>query len=133
MNTIIFACVHNAGRSQMAAAFFNQLVDSRKAKAISAGTQPAISIYSNVKKAMLEVNIDLGTEEPKLLTLELSKGADYLITMGCKEACPFIPTALILDWEFEDPNGKSIEEVRVIRDQIKNRVHSFLAEKLWLP
>lgn len=132
MNTIIFACVHNAGRSQMAAAFFNQFADPKKAKAISAGTQPVDQIHLRVKMAMSEVDIDLSKAKPIKLTPELAAGASYLITMGCKENCPFIPNVTMMDWPFEDPNGKELNQVRITRDMIKAKVLSFLAEKLWL-
>lgn len=133
MVTVIFACVHNAGRSQIATAFFNQLADPKKACAISAGTQPLDQIHLRVRMVMSEVGIDLSSAKPKKLTAELATGANYLIKMGCKEACPFIPNATIMDWPFDDPNGKELEDVRKIRDQIKAKVHGFLAEKLWLP
>lgn len=133
MTTVIFACVHNAGRSQIAAAFFNQLVDPQKARAISAGTQPIDQVHLRVKMAMSEVGVDIASAKPKKLTPQLVTGASYLITMGCKEACPFIPSATMMDWPFEDPNGKELEDVRLIRDQIKAQVLKFLAEQLWLP
>lgn len=132
MTTVIFACIHNAGRSQIAAAFFNQLVDPKKARAISAGTQPMDQVHLRVKMAMSEAGVDLTRAKPKKLTPDLATGASYLITMGCKEACPFIPNATMMDWPFEDPSGKELEEVRLIRDQIKAKVLSFLTEKLWL-
>ena len=132
MITVIFACVHNAGRSQMAAAFFNQFVDPKKARAISAGTQPLDQIHLRVKIAMSETGIELIGAKPKKLTADLAIEASYLITMGCKEACPFIPNATMMDWPFDDPNGKELEEVRLIRDKIKAKVLKFLAERLWL-
>lgn len=133
MNTVIFACVHNAGRSQMAAAFFNELADPKKARAISAGTQPVDQVHLRVKMTMSEVDIDLSKAKPTKLTPELAAGASYLITMGCKENCPFIPNVTMMDWPFEDPNGKELDQVRATRDMIKAKVLSFLAEKLWLP
>lgn len=132
MVKVIFACVHNAGRSQMATAFFNQLVDQTKAQAISAGTHPLDQIHLRVKMVMSEVEIDLAQEKPKKLTPELAIDATYLITMGCKEACPVVTTATMMDWPFDDPNGKELPEVRLIRDKIKSKVLNFLAEKLWL-
>lgn len=132
MNTVIFACVHNAGRSQMAAAFFNKCADPSKARAISAGTQPVYQVHLRVKMAMSEVDIDLSGATPKKLTPELATGASYVITMGCKENCPYIPSATMMDWPFEDPNGKELDQVRVIRDMIKAKVLNFLAERLWL-
>lgn len=133
MNTVIFACVHNAGRSQMAAAFFNKFADPSKARAISAGTQPVDQVHLRVRMAMSEVDIDLSGAKPTKLTPELATGASYLITMGCKENCPYIPNVTMMDWPFEDPNGKELDQVRVTRDMIKAKVLSFLAEKLWLP
>lgn len=133
MTTVVFACVHNAGRSQIAAAFFNQLADPKKACAISAGTQPIDQVHLRVRMVMSEVGIDLAGVKPKKLTSELATGTSYLITMGCKEACLFIPNATIMDWPFDDPNGKELEEVRLIRDKIKAQVLKFLAERLWLP
>lgn len=132
METVIFACIHNAGRSQMAAAFFNEYADATKAQAISAGTQPALQVHPEVKTVMDEVDISLANAKPKLLTVELAKDAKYLITMGCKENCPYIPGLKILDWPFQDPKGQSLENVRVTRDNIKTQVLSFLAQNLWL-
>lgn len=133
MTTVIFACVHNAGRSQMAAALFNKYADSSKVKAISAGTQPVDQVQLRVKMVMSEVDIDLSGIKPIKLTPELATGASYLITMGCKENCPYVPNATMMDWPFEDPNGKELDQVRVIRDMIKAKVLNFLAEKLWFP
>lgn len=132
METVIFACIHNAGRSQMAAAFFNEFADLTKAHAISAGTQPASQIHPEVKTVMSEIEISLADAKPKLLTAELAKEATYLITMGCKENCPYISGLKILDWPFPDPKGQSLENVRVTRDNIKNQVLDFLAQNRWL-
>lgn len=132
MTTVIFACIHNAGRSQMAAAFFNKYADPNKAKAISAGTQPADQVHLRVKMATTEVDIDLSAAKPTKLTTELASGASYLITMGCKENCPYIANVTMMDWPFEDPNGKELDQVRVTRDMIKAKVLNFLAEKIWL-
>lgn len=132
METVIFACIHNAGRSQMAAAFFNKYTNLTKAKAISAGTQPAAKVHAEVKIVMDEVEISLANASPKLLTVELAKDAKYLITMGCKENCPYIPGLIMLDWPFQDPKGQSLESVRVTRDNIKTQVLTFLTENLWL-
>jgi protein-tyrosine-phosphatase len=119
---VIFACVHNAGRSQMAAAFFNKFANRDKAQAISAGTQPAEKVHECVLHAMQAVGIDLSQISPQLLTEELSHGADLLVTMGCGEACPFVPGLRRDDWPLSDPKGKSDDEVCEIRDQIKTRV-----------
>lgn len=132
MVTVIFACIHNAGRSQMAAAFFNKYADATKAHAISAGTQPALQVHPEVKIVMDEIDISLAGAQPKLLTAELAKEAKLLITMGCKENCPYIPGLQILDWPFQDPKGQSLESVRNTRDQIKAQVLAFLAENQWL-
>lgn len=128
MKKVIFACVHNAGRSQMAAAFFNAFADRSKAIAVSAGTQPAEKIHDCVLEAMKQLKIDLSTVKPQLLTENLASGADFLITMGCGEACPYVPGLKREDWPFSDPKGKSIDEVYVIRDQIKDRVLTLLEE-----
>lgn len=119
---VIFACVHNAGRSQMAAAFFNKHADKSKAEAISAGTQPAEKVHACVLSTMKSVDIDLSNVTPQLLTDELASGANLLITMGCGEACPYVPGLKRLDWPLPDPKGKSDDEVCVIRDEIRARV-----------
>jgi arsenate reductase len=125
---VLFVCVHNSGRSQIAEAFFNHLAKS-KALATSAGTKPASQVNPTVVEAMLEVGIDLRNRKPKLLTLEMLENADRVITMGCsvEEVCPasFIPTE---DWELEDPEGKPVEKVRQIRDEIKAKVEALIRE-----
>lgn len=131
LETVIFACVHNAGRSQMAAAFFNKYVDPTKATAVSAGTNPAALVHPEVKAVMDEIAISLNDHRPKLLTAELAKNANLLITMGCKENCPYIPGLKILDWPFQDPKDQSLEKVRDIRDNIKTKVLNFLMENNW--
>ena len=103
MRTFIFACVHNAGRSQMSAAFFNQLADPAKARAISAGTQPAERVHPLVVEVMREVGIDLSAAKPQKLTPELAAGAEMLITMGCGDQCPFVPALKRADWRFPIP------------------------------
>lgn len=123
---VIFACVHNAGRSQMAAAFFNKYAE--KSHAISAGTEPADCVHPCVVDAMNEVGIDLAAVKPQKLTDELASQANVLITMGCGESCPFVPGLKREDWAIRDPKGKSVEDVRAIRDEILNRVLSFLRE-----
>lgn len=132
METVIFACIHNAGRSQMAAAFFNKYADASKVRAISAGTQPAPQVHPEVKTVMNEIEISLADAKPKLLTAELAKDAKYLISMGCKENCPYIPGLQILDWPFQDPKGQSLENVRITRDKIKDQVLTFLEQNHWL-
>lgn len=123
---VIFACVHNAGRSQMAAAFFNQFADPSKALAVSAGTQPAEKVHDCVLHAMQQSGIDLSYVKPQLLTDDLVCGADLLITMGCGEACPHVSGLKRDDWPLSDPKGKSDDEVCMIRDEIKNRVLSLV-------
>lgn len=126
---VLFACVHNAGRSQMAAAFFNSLADPRKARAISAGTEPGPRVHPEVMEAMLEVGIDLAGIQPRKLTPELAKTASMLVTMGCGEACPIVPGVKVEDWPLEDPKGKPIGRVREIRADVRRRVMQ-LVERL---
>ena len=128
MKTIIFACVHNAGRSQMAAAFANNAA-AGKVRALSAGTDPGTNVHPEVIEAMREVGIDLSDARPRRLTAELAQGADLLITMGCGDKCPYVPGLRIEDWPLEDPKGQSIEKVRQIRDDIKRRVDTLLARE----
>jgi arsenate reductase len=127
MQKVIFACVHNAGRSQMAAAFFNHLADPQKAEAISAGTEPGLRVHPEVLAAMQEIGIDLSDAKPKKLTEELAREAQLLITMGCGDKCPYAPGLRRDDWPLTDPKGKPMDEVRAIRDEIKQRVQSLLA------
>lgn len=122
MKTIVFACVHNAGRSQMAAAWLNHLADPAQARAISAGTAPAARLHPEVLQVMNEVGIDLSSATPRKLTVELARDADLLVTMGCGDKCPYVPGLKIEDWPLEDPKGQPLERVREIRDQIKGRV-----------
>jgi arsenate reductase (thioredoxin) len=131
MSQVIFACVHNAGRSQMAAAFLNQLADPQKASALSAGTEPGTQVHPEVLATMREVGIDLSTARPQLLTTELARGARYLITMGCGDRCPVLPGVKILDWPLEDPKGKPMERVREIRDEVRRRVQEFVDANAW--
>ena len=128
MKKVLFVCVHNAGRSQMAQAFFNQMAKG-KAKSFSAGTQPADKVNPVVVEAMREVGIDISRQKPKLLTLEMVEGADRVITMGCgvEGVCPasFVPTE---DWQLEDPEDKPIEQVRQIRNEVKAKVAGLMKE-----
>ena len=126
MLKVIFACVHNAGRSQMAAAFFNHFADPRKAYALSAGTEPGERIHPEVEAVMREVGIDLSDAKPQRLTEELTKTAQLLITMGCGEQCPHVPDIRRDDWPLKDPKGLPIEDVRAIRDEVKCRVEALL-------
>src|ERR1700731_4797964 len=127
MQKVIFACVHNAGRSQMAAAFFNHLVDPQKAEAISAGTEPGLRVHPEVLTAMQEIGIDLSEARPQKLTEELARDAQLLITMGCGDKCPYVPGLRRDDWPLRDPKGQPMAEVRAIRDDIRQRVASLLA------
>jgi arsenate reductase len=131
MKTVLFACVHNAGRSQMAAAWFNQLADPTKAKAISAGTAPGDRVHPEVAEVMREVGIELGQTRPQFLSDELASKADWLITMGCGEACPVVPGIARDDWPLEDPKQKPIERVREIRSEVQARVAAFVQRNGW--
>ena len=122
MKTYVFACVHNAGRSQMAAAWLEALADPERARAISAGTEPGPRVHPEVEGAMREVGIELGGRTPQRLTDELAAGATMLITMGCGEQCPVVPGVRRDDWPLPDPKGRPLEEVRAIRDDIRARV-----------
>jgi len=125
MKTIVFACVHNAGRSQMAAAFLDQLANG-KARAVSAGTNPGTRVHPEVLEAMKEVGIDLSSAVPQRLTTELASGADLLITMGCGDECPYVPGLQQEDWPLDDPKGRSLDDGRRIRDEIRRRVVELL-------
>jgi arsenate reductase (thioredoxin) len=131
MKTVLFACVHNAGRSQMAAAWFNKLVDPSKARSVSAGTEPGARIHPEVVAAMREVGVDLSTGVPRKLTDEIAAGVTMLVTMGCGEACPVVPGARREDWPLEDPKGKPLARVRRIRDEVRDRVAALLRREGW--
>ena len=131
ISTVLFACVHNAGRSQMAAAFFNALADPVKARAISAGTEPAPHVHPEVVGAMREVGIDLGSAVPRFLTLGLASQATLLVTMGCGDACPMAPDLPREDWNLPDPTGQPPERVRVIRDMVREHVARLVAARGW--
>jgi arsenate reductase (thioredoxin) len=131
MKTVLFACVHNAGRSQMAAAWFNQLADRSKARAISAGTDPSPRVHPEVITVMREVGVDLVAASTTKLTPELAQQAQLLVTMGCGDECPFVPGAKRDDWPLEDPKGKKIERVREIRDEIRDRVQALIEHEGW--
>ncbi|HEX2735893.1 MAG TPA: arsenate reductase ArsC [Polyangiaceae bacterium] len=128
---VLFACIHNAGRSQMAAAWFNHLANPAKASAISAGTEPGARVHPEVLVAMREVGIDLSEAQPRYLSDELASSAAMLITMGCGEACPHVPGLRRDDWPLEDPKGKSVERVREIRDDVKSRIEGLLEREGW--
>lgn len=131
MKTVIFACVHNAGRSQMAAAFFNVLAEPVQARALSAGTDPAARLHPEVIDAMREVGINLSAATPKRLTGEMAQGADLLVTMGCGDQCPYVPGLRLDDWPLDDPIGQSAERVREIRDEIRARVAALIEREGW--
>lgn len=131
MTTVLFACVHNAGRSQMAAAWFNALADPAKARAISAGTDPGQRVHPEVIAVMDEAGIDLSNAPTAKLTPELAAGVSMLITMGCGDQCPVVPSVARDDWPIEDPKGKPVETVRLIRDEIRGRVQSLLDRHGW--
>jgi len=131
MKRVVFACVHNAGRSQMAAAWFNRLADPNQARALSAGTEPAERVHPEVVVVMKEKGVDLSAAEPTKLTVELCRGAAYLVTMGCGETCPYVPGVPVLDWPLPDPKGQDLESVRAIRDEVESRVRSFVQENGW--
>lgn len=122
MQTYIFACVHNAGRSQMAAAFFNQLAAPETARAVSAGTEPGLRVHPEVLEVMQEAGIDLSKGQPQLLTQELAQGGSMLVTMGCGEKCPYVPGLRREDWPLRDPKGQPLDEVRKVRDEVRQRV-----------
>lgn len=131
MKTVLFACVHSAGRSQMAAAFFNQLVDPALASGVSAGTDPAARVHPEVVATMREVGLDLGGARPRKLTPDLAREAVLLVTMGCGEQCPFVPGLRVVDWPLPDPKGQSPEVVRRIRDEIRECVRSLVVSEGW--
>ena len=130
MHKVIFACVHNAGRSQMAAAFFNHFADREKAQAVSAGTEPGLSVHPEVLAVMQEVGIDLSEAKPRKLTQELANDAALLITMGCGDKCPYVPGLRRDDWPLKDPKGLPLEEVRLIRDEVKSRVQELVGASI---
>ena len=129
MKIVIFACVHNAGRSQMAAAFFNKLADPAKARALSAGTTPGERVHPEVVAVMQEEGIDLSSARPQKLTSELTAEAQLLITMGCGDECPYVPGLKRDDWPLDDPKGQPIERVRAIRDDIRARVEALVIQE----
>ena len=127
--TIMFVCVHNAGRSQMAAGFMRELGGDR-VEVLSAGSAPKDSINPVAVEAMLELGSDIANQKPKILTPEAVQQSDVVITMGCGDACPYYPGKRYEDWKLDDPAGQGIEPVRVIRDEIKARVENLLGEIL---
>jgi arsenate reductase len=131
VKTVLFACIHNAGRSQMAAAWFNRLADPAKAQAVSAGNEPGARVHPEVVSVMHEAGFDLATVVPRRLTDEGARQASVLVTMGCGEACPVVPGVERDDWPLDDPKGQPVERVRQIRDEIERRVRALLEERGW--
>jgi arsenate reductase (thioredoxin) len=131
MKTVLFACIHNAGRSQMAAALFNALADPGVARAVSAGTRPGDRVHPEVVAALHEQGIDVSAAQPQQLTAELAAQAQLLITMGCGDECPYVPGLQRDDWPLDDPKGKPIERVREIRDDIRERVRVLIQREGW--
>jgi arsenate reductase (thioredoxin) len=129
MATVLFVCLHNAGRSQMSAALFERSAEGRH-HALSAGTTPAEHVHPEVVKVMREpgFEIDMADRRPRLLTRELAERADIVVTMGCGDECPFIPGKRYIDWELPDPKGLPADEVRAIRDEIARRIAALLTE-----
>ena len=127
--SVLFVCVHNAGRSQMAAGFLRHLAGDR-IEVRSAGSMPAAEINPVAVAAMAEVGIDITAEQPKVLTAEAVQGSDVVVTMGCGDACPFFPGTRYEDWVLDDPAGQGIDAVRPIRDDIRGRIETLVSELL---
>jgi len=125
MSTVLFVCRQNAGRSQMSQALFERAAGDRH-RALSAGTTPAAHVHPEVIEVMRELGVDLTDRAPQRLTEELAAQADVVVTMGCGDACPFIPGKRYIDWELTDPAGRPLDEVRAIRDDIDQRIHLLL-------
>jgi arsenate reductase len=128
MATVLFVCLHNAGRSQMSQALFERAAEGRHT-ALSAGTTPGEHVHPEVVEVMRELDIDLADREPQLLTTELAQQADVVVTMGCGDACPYIPGKRYVDWGLPDPKGRPLAEVRATRDDIARRIDSLLADE----
>ena len=126
MATALFVCLHNAGRSQMSAALFEQAAGGRH-RGLSAGTTPADRVHPQVVEVMREVGIDIAERIPQRLTRELAEQADVVVTMGCVDACPYIPGKRYIDWDRADPKGRPLHEVRVTRDEIAQRIEGLVA------
>ncbi|GAA2953667.1 MULTISPECIES: arsenate reductase ArsC [Glutamicibacter] len=127
--SVLFVCVHNAGRSQMAAAFLSHLSEGR-IEVRSAGSQPANTVNPAAVEAMNELGIDMSAETPKILTTEVVKDSDVVITMGCGDTCPIFPGKRYEDWKLDDPAGQGVDAVRPIRDDIRARIETLIAELL---
>ena len=128
---VVFACVANAGRSQMAAAFFNKAANPARARATSAGTRPGTEVHPEVVAVMRELGIDLSKATPQYLATDVTKDAHIVITMGCGDECPLIPGVERDDWPLDDPKGQPLDSVRRIRDEIRKRVTELVAERNW--
>ena len=127
MTHVLFVCLHNAGRSQMSAALFERAAHGHH-EADSAGTEPSEHVHPEVVEVMQELGIDLSAKQPKRLTRELAEKADVVVTMGCGDACPYIPGKRYVDWDLSDPKGLPLDDVRTIRDDIQTRIEALLAE-----
>jgi len=127
MATVLFVCLHNAGRSQMSQALFERAAAGRHA-ALSAGTMPAKHVHPEVVEVMQELGIDLANRRPQLLTRELSEQADIVVTMGCGDECPYVPGKRYIDWDLPDPKGCPLDEIRTTRDDIARRIDALLAD-----
>jgi protein-tyrosine-phosphatase len=127
MTRVLFVCLHNAGRSQMSEALFTREADGRH-EARSAGTEPADSVHPEVVEAMSELDVDLSGRRPQRLTHELADWADVVVTMGCGDACPYVPGKRYLDWDLPDPKGRPLDGVRRLRDEIARRVEALAKE-----
>jgi protein-tyrosine-phosphatase len=127
MATVLFVCLHNAGRSQMSQALF-QRVAKRRHQALSAGTTPAHRVHPEVVRAMAEIGIAIADRKPQRLTTELAEQADVVVTMGCGDECPFIPGKRYLDWDLPDPKGRPVDEVHATRDDIERRVEGLVRD-----
>ena len=127
MATVLFVCLHNAGRSQMSQALFERAAGGRH-RPLSAGTTPADRVHPEVVEVMGELGIDVSGRTPRLLTRDLAEQADVVVTMGCGDECPYIPGKRYLDWDLPDPKGRTVDEVRATRDEIERRVGELVAE-----
>jgi arsenate reductase (thioredoxin) len=127
MSTVLFVCLHNAGRSQMSQALFERAAEGRHT-ALSAGTTPGARVHPEVLEVMAELNLDLSDRKPQLLTRRLAEQADVVVTMGCGDECPFIPGKRYLDWDLPDPKGRPVGEVRRTRDEISRRVDELVSD-----
>ena len=128
---VVFACIANAGRSQMAAAFFNKLANPQRAYATSAGTRPGDAVHPEVVHAMREVGLDLSGAQPQYLSTDLTEDAHIVITMGCGDDCPLLPGVEHEDWPLDDPKDQPLETVRRVRDDIERRVKALIQERKW--